>query len=119
MPAAGLATPVLNEGWSESMPSAQPLPEAALPEVLAELRGWGIRYLSAREDAPADVRYTTPWPAARLFVELARAAEPRMRDAAISLLLLHPELAGAFDDARHDCQSSGEILAAEQLTTHL
>lgn len=60
-----------------------------LPRLLAELRAWGITYLTS---APPDTKLS-PLSPMELLAALAQIAEPRVRDATIALLLLHPDLA--------------------------
>ncbi len=63
--------------------------EAELTSLVAVLRGWGLEYLTG-------TRPRQPVPTIspdRLLQRLAQASEPRIRDATIALLLLHPELA--------------------------
>ncbi len=64
-------------------------PEEELASLVSALRAWGLDYLitdAARQLSP-------PIPPVQLLQRLARAPEPRVRDATIALLLLHPELA--------------------------
>lgn len=65
-----------------------------LDRLIAELRARDIGYLSgARDPALADAVAVAPWSSRRLLRRLAVSAEPRIRDAVIALLLLHPALA--------------------------
>src|SRR5579859_4053986 len=72
-----------------AMSATRTTPEAELATLIAALRAWGIDYLTAgaARQAPPAI------PPAQLLQRLARASGGRVRDASISLLLLHPELA--------------------------
>jgi len=70
--------------WASSVP---------LPRLLAELRAWGVAYLTGGMDAATMVPAPARLPPLRLCRALAACDEPRVRDALIGLLLLHPELA--------------------------
>lgn len=89
--------------------------EPLLPSLLAELRAYGIGYLTDG----ARVRAALPFPPAAFLRHLAQSPEPRVRDAVIGLLLLHPELAPAVAATVEEARSSGEARAAEQLITLL
>jgi hypothetical protein len=75
--------------------------------LVAELRARGVRYLSGGREAELEQAVMeAPLQPAELLCHLAASAEPRVRDATIALLLLHPELAGAVADiAQHAAES--------------
>jgi hypothetical protein len=83
--------------------------------LIALLRSWGINYLVGLEHAEdAPVIQQVKLSAVELLQRLAQCNDyPRVRDATISLLLLHPELAQAAQQAIQD--SPGE--QAEQIVT--
>ena len=71
------------------MSATRTTPESELAILVVALRAWGLDYLTAgvsRQPPPAI-------PPVQLLQRLARAPEPRVRDATIALLLLHPQLA--------------------------
>ncbi len=77
--------------------------------LVSVLRSWDIDYLmtdAARQPPPAI-------PSVHLLQRLARAPEPRVRDATIALLLLHPELAESIPAAL----ASADQETREQLIT--
>jgi Nucleotidyltransferase of unknown function (DUF6036) len=83
-------------------------------QLISILRAWGINYLIG-EDYPVDPTETSgdQQTAVRLIQRLAQCEYPRVRDASISLFLLHPELAPAVLEV---IQVS-EPVVAEQITT--
>ncbi|HZU66820.1 MAG TPA: DUF6036 family nucleotidyltransferase [Ktedonobacteraceae bacterium] len=60
------------------------------------LRSWGIDYLMAASYTTGKADHLSP---VELVKCLAQCKYPRVRDASISLFLLHPELADAIDEA--------------------
>ncbi|HEU0002081.1 MAG TPA: DUF6036 family nucleotidyltransferase [Ktedonobacteraceae bacterium] len=77
-------------------------------DLISILRAWGINYLVGLEH-PADApRFKTDQlPAVDLIQRLAQCHDyPRVRDACISLFLLHPELVGAAQQAMRESQSN-------------
>ena len=58
--------------------------------LIKELHSWGINYLMGR---PLVTRMKKRMSAIELVKHLAQCEYPRVRDASISLFLLHPELA--------------------------
>lgn len=85
--------------------------EAELVCLLAELHARGIRYLSGGEDMTLTAAELLP--PAELLRRLSACPEARVRNATISLLLLHPELADAVPDAL----AGSDTAVAEALTT--
>jgi len=83
-------------------------------QLISILRTWGIRYLVAggHPVSPSDTAQDQQ-SAIVLIQRLAQCEYPRVRDASISLFLLHPELTSAVLDA---IQTS-EPTVAEQITT--
>lgn len=93
-----------------------------MPRLLAELRARGIGYLSGERDPAVEAEVAAhPLAAAALLLALAACEEPRVRDATIALLLLHPELAstvpsgplveGRDDGPRQDAHEQVFVLA--------
>jgi hypothetical protein len=80
--------------------------------LLAELDALGIRYLVSGS-APTGQAEPRPLHPASLLSEVARAREPRLRDAVVALLLLHPELADSVERAR----AASDADTSEQLAT--
>jgi len=80
--------------------------------LISILRGWGIGYLVGENHpvSPSEVARDQQ-SAVTLVKRLARCAYPRVRDASISLFLLHPELAPAVLEALE----TSEPEAAEQI----
>lgn len=61
--------------------------------LVAELRAWGIDFLTGGRDATLEAEVAAHRLApADLLCHLAACSEPSVRDATIALLLLHPEL---------------------------
>ena len=89
-------------------------------ELISMLRAWGIGYLVGRE-YPADFAGPTAdeQEAVVLMQRLAQCNDyPRVRDATISLLLLHPELADAVQQALEESESEvAESIAVLTLAT--
>ena len=75
-------------------------------DLISILRAWGINYLVGLEHPADSPRFTADQPVAvDLIQRLARCNDyPRVRDACISLFLLHPELAGAAQQAMRESQ---------------
>src|SRR5437588_9123199 len=76
-------------------------------ELISMLHAWGIGYLVGREH-PAD--FVSPMAdqqkAVVLIQRLVQCDDyPRVRDATISLLLLHPELADAVQQALEESEA--------------
>ena len=67
-------------------------------ELIAMLRAWGIQYLVRLERSAHSSHYAKDQQSANVFIQrLAQCHDyPRVRDAMISLLLLHPELVSAL-----------------------
>src|SRR5579871_4985945 len=68
--------------------------------LIDALRSWGVDYLvgdDTPDNSPAAGREVIP--AVELIKRLARCDYPRVRDASITLFLLHPELAPAVTEA--------------------
>ncbi len=82
--------------------------------LISALRAWGINYLMG---GSYPVSYSNSvadrMPAVELVKRLAQCEYPRIRDASISLFLLHPELAQAVLEA----YQTSEPLVAEQIAT--
>ena len=89
-------------------------------ELISMLRAWGIGYLVGREH-PADFVSPTAdqQKAVVLIQRLAQCDDyPRVRDATISLLLLHPELADAVQQALEESEAEvAESIAVLILAT--
>jgi hypothetical protein len=70
-------------------------------ELIATLQAWGVSYLVGLEPTVPSTPSATDQQSVVAFLQrLAQCDEyPRVRDAIISLLLLHPELAGAVHSA--------------------
>jgi hypothetical protein len=83
--------------------------------LLTELRRYGVRYLmsEATELTDRDIQFQP----AEFVAALARSSDPRVRDTLISLLLLHPDLASAAEEAIEVSRLSGDEQIAEQLIT--
>ena len=76
--------------------------------LIKELHIWGINYLMGE---PLATRMKNRMPAIELVKRLAQCQYPRVRDASISLFLLHPELADVILKAHQ----TSEPLIAEQI----
>lgn len=96
----------------ERVEASHPPDTAAL---LAELRRYGVGYLMGGAATQED--RTRQLQTGEFLTQLARSPEPRVRDALISLLLLHPELARAVIDALEAARLGGDPQTAEQLIT--
>jgi hypothetical protein len=81
--------------------------------LLAELRRYGVGYLIGETAARADRE--SRFPPVTFITALARSPDPRMRDAFISLLLLHPELASAALSTIETAQLESDEQTAERL----
>lgn len=86
--------------------------EEMTARLLAELRARGIAYLSGGYESAGEA-VAHPMPDADLLRTLAGCSESRVRNAAISLLLLHPDLVAALPEAL----SASDALTAESLVT--
>src|ERR1017187_10102049 len=73
-------------------------------ELIATLQAWGVSYLVGLEPTARSTQLATDQqPVVAFLQRLAQCDEyPRVRDAIISLLLLHPELADAVQSALRD-----------------
>lgn len=67
-------------------------------QLIGILRAWGISYLVGEDDADYKREQIAP---VDLIKRLAQCIYPRVRDASITLFLLHPELADAVLEAVH------------------
>ncbi len=99
------------------LPSSTVLDEEAT--LIAILRTWGISYLTGGlsalppSECPADLTS-----APSLLLQLVRCQNSRVRDATISLLILHPELAGAVQNTlQQGYPQETETLAVLTLAT--
>ena len=89
-------------------------------ELIATLQAWGVSYLVGLEPTVHFTQLATDQRAVVTFLQrLARCDEyPRVRDAIISLLLLHPELADAVQSAlRESTLEVSERIAVLTLAT--
>lgn len=89
-------------------------------QIVDALRAYGVHYLTAsRHDERASDKETTLTrpPISSLLRALARSREPRVRDAMIGLLLLHPEIARDVVLVASRVRSQGEDRLAEQIIT--
>ncbi len=89
-------------------------------QLVEALRAWDINYLTVSrrvEQASAVGRKTKRPPIEQLLHALARSDEPRVRDAVIGLLLLHPEITRDVVRVVSRARSQGEDELAEQLIT--
>lgn len=89
-------------------------------QIVESLRAYGIKYLTAshNDERASDKDTTMTRPTiSQLLQALARAREPRVRDAVIGLLLLHPEAARDVVRVVSRARSQGEDEPAEQLIT--
>ncbi len=76
--------------------------------LISELHAWGINYLVGSSHS---TNAKNRLPVVELVKRLAQCQYPRVRDASISLFLLHPELA----DAVHEAYQTSEPAVAEQI----
>ena len=83
--------------------------------LINALRSWGITYLMDTGNARLPKRATKQMPATELVKRLAHCKYPRVRDASISLFLLHPELA----DATLEAYQTSEPVIAEQIAVSI
>jgi len=92
-------------------------------ELITMLRAWGIEYLVGLEPAGHSPTIgKDALPPALLLQRLAQCDDyPRVRDAIISLLLLHPELAEVVQQALHESASqvAGRIAVLILATLYL
>ncbi len=89
-------------------------------DLISILRAWGITYLVGLEHPAGSPRVKTDQlSAVDLIRRLAQCNDyPRVRDACISLFLLHPELAGTAQQAiSHSPQDVAEQIAVLILAT--
>lgn len=87
-------------------------------QLVDALRAYGISYLTVGQhsDHVAAKGKARP-PIEQLLPALARSNEPRVRDALIGLLLLHPEIAGDVVRVVSRARSQGEDEPTEQIVT--
>ena len=87
--------------------------------LLAEVRARGITYLTGMVPARVSTAVAqAPLPVVELLQSLAQCPDVRLRDTVIALLLLHPNLADAVDDARAQViPQTAEYLATLVLAT--
>lgn len=91
------------------------VPAATTGQIISELRRLGIQYLLTDQNTPP---LTIPLSETTLLVALAQTSDPRVRDAFISLLLLHPTLAKVIPDAiTHSKPSTVESMQTLILAT--
>ena len=83
--------------------------------LIKVLRSWGIEYLMDSGIAGLPNKTAKRMPATELVKRLAQCKYPRVRDASISLLLLHPELA----DAVLEAYQTSEPGIAEQIAVSI
>src|SRR6266566_9906916 len=83
--------------------------------LIKVLRSWGIEYLMDSGIARLPNKTAKRMPATKLVKRLAQCKYPRVRDASISLLLLHPELA----DAVLEAYQTSEPGIAEQIAVSI
>ncbi len=83
--------------------------------LINALRSWGIGYLTDSGTASISKRTAKRMPAIELVKRLAQCKYPRVRDASISLFLLHPELA----DAALEAYQTSEPAIAEQIAVSI
>ncbi len=76
--------------------------------LISELHAWGINYLVGSSHS---TNAKNRLPVVELVKRLAQCEYPRVRDASISLFLLHPELA----DAVHEAYQTSQPAVAEQI----
>lgn len=80
--------------------------------LMGELRTWGINYLMGSSPANGSSDGTThQMPTGEFIKRLVQCEYPRIRDAAISLFLLHAELA----DVVQEVYQTSDVLVAEQV----
>ena len=84
--------------------------------LIKALRSWGIGYLmGSTGDDISSKRPAKRMPAVELVKRLAQCKYPRVRDASISLFLLHPELA----DAALEAYQASEPVIAERIAVSI
>lgn len=88
-------------------------------QLVDALRAWDVAYLTlGRRTKQAAQDETTKRPSATTLMRaLARSDEPRVRDALIGLLLLHPEIAADVVRVVADARATGEDELAERIVT--
>jgi hypothetical protein len=83
--------------------------------LISELHAWGINYLAGSSHS---IDAKNRLPAVELVKRLAQCQFPRVRDASISLFLLHPDLADAVVEAYQRSESAvAEQIAVLTLAT--
>lgn len=88
--------------------------EAEGPELLIDaLHSWGIHYLMGGTPSAHTRKAASRLPAFELITRLVKCDYPRVRDASISLFLLHPELADVILEA----YNTSVPLVTEQIVT--
>lgn len=88
----------------------------SLARLLSALRTWGITYLTAPSSDGIPGQHQ-PLFAKELLTALAQADDPRVRDATVSLLLLHPDLASVAAEIIARARRQHRPDLAEQLIT--
>ena len=83
--------------------------------LINALRSWGIGYLMDTGNVNISKKAAKRMPAIELVKRLAQCKYPRVRDASISLFLLHPELA----DAALEAYQTSEPAIAEQIAVSI
>ncbi len=79
--------------------------------LIGALRTWGVEYLLSVPDTQQYANNSEErMPAIELVTQLAQCPYPRVRDACISLFLMHPELADAVQAAY---QGSKPVIAEQ------
>src|SRR5947209_297313 len=68
-------------------------------QLISILRQWGIGYLAGGHDLSSDDRAAGHQAMVTLVKRLAQCDDPRIRDASVSLFLLHPEFAAPILEA--------------------
>jgi hypothetical protein len=83
-------------GAMEQHAISQIAPSTTTAQLIGELRRWGVAYLMTEQHIVLPV---APLSAEQLVIALAQAQEPRVRDAFLALVLLHPTLAESIPHA--------------------
>ena len=86
--------------------------DEAPDQLITALRAWGINYLMGPSDTTDQSEKIPP---IELIKRLAQCEYPRVRDASISLFLLHPELANAILEA----YQTSETPVAQQIAVSI
>ena len=97
-----------------------PLQQWTTAQLVDGLRAWDVSYLTQAhrgERAAAEDRISKRPPISALLRALARADEPRVRDALIGLLLLHPEVADEVVQFVTVARAQGRDDLAERVIT--